>query len=160
MTEKRNGKLKKDFVYYFYIIKTILIRTYLSCSITRIISTNRKQINRHFVQYSGCAQEVPRNAANARERTRMRVLSKAFGRLKLTLPWVPPDTKVSRLNLFYLSICGSWILIRIRIRRILYFWQPRIRILSIFELLLNIFKYIFSAIKQTVQFNHDHNEML
>ena len=24
----------------------------------------------------------------------MRVLSKAFGRLKLTLPWVPPDTKV------------------------------------------------------------------
>ena len=38
--------------------------------------------------------KVPRNAANARERTRMRVLSKAFGRLKLTLPWVPPDTKV------------------------------------------------------------------
>ena len=37
---------------------------------------------------------MPRNAANARERTRMRVLSKAFGRLKLTLPWVPPDTKV------------------------------------------------------------------
>ena len=39
-------------------------------------------------------QDVPRNAANARERTRMRVLSKAFGRLKLTLPWVPADTKV------------------------------------------------------------------
>ena len=39
-------------------------------------------------------KKVPRNAANARERTRMRVLSKAFGRLKLTLPWVPPDTKV------------------------------------------------------------------
>ena len=39
-------------------------------------------------------EKVPRNAANARERTRMRVLSKAFGRLKLTLPWVPPDTKV------------------------------------------------------------------
>ena len=45
-----------------------------------------------------CAQEVPRNAANARERTRMRVLSKAFGRLKLTLPWVPPDTKVGLIQ--------------------------------------------------------------
>jgi len=41
----------------------------------------------------------PRGAANARERTRMRVLSKAFGRLKLTLPWVPPDTKLSKLVL-------------------------------------------------------------
>ena len=28
----------------------------------------------------------------------MRVLSKAFGRLKLTLPWVPPDTKLSKLD--------------------------------------------------------------
>ena len=27
-----------------------------------------------------------------------RVLSKAFGRLKLTLPWVPPDTKLSKLD--------------------------------------------------------------
>ena len=42
--------------------------------------------------------KVPRNTANARERTRMRVLSKAFGRLKLTLPWVPPDTKLSKLD--------------------------------------------------------------
>ncbi len=41
---------------------------------------------------------APRGAANARERTRMRVLSKAFGRLKLTLPWVPPDTKLSKLD--------------------------------------------------------------
>ncbi|KAG8444613.1 hypothetical protein GDO86_009683 [Hymenochirus boettgeri] len=38
-----------------------------------------------------------RNAANARERARMRVLSKAFSRLKTTLPWVPPDTKLSKL---------------------------------------------------------------
>ena len=30
---------------------------------------------------------LPRSAANARERTRMRVLSKSFERLKLTLPW-------------------------------------------------------------------------
>ena len=44
-------------------------------------------------------EKVPRNAANARERTRMRVLSKAFGRLKLTLPWVPPDTKVGKDSL-------------------------------------------------------------
>lgn len=31
---------------------------------------------------------VQRNAANARERARMRILSKAFFRLKTTLPWV------------------------------------------------------------------------
>ena len=46
---------------------------------------------------------VPRGAANARERTRMRVLSKAFGRLKLTLPWVPPDTKLSKLDTLRLA---------------------------------------------------------
>lgn len=36
------------------------------------------------------SQERPqqRNAANARERARMRVLSRAFCRLKTTLPWV------------------------------------------------------------------------
>ncbi len=38
-----------------------------------------------------------------RERTRMRVLSKAFGRLKLTLPWVPPDTKLSKLDTLRLA---------------------------------------------------------
>ena len=46
---------------------------------------------------------VPRGAANARERTRMRILSKAFGRLKLTLPWVPPDTKLSKLDTLRLA---------------------------------------------------------
>ncbi len=46
---------------------------------------------------------VPRGTANARERTRMRVLSKAFGRLKLTLPWVPPDTKLSKLDTLRLA---------------------------------------------------------
>ncbi|XP_040582126.1 uncharacterized protein [Lepeophtheirus salmonis] len=45
----------------------------------------------------------PRGAANARERTRMRVLSRAFGRLKLTLPWVPPDTKLSKLDTLRLA---------------------------------------------------------
>ena len=49
-------------------------------------------------------EKVPRNTANARERTRMRVLSKAFGRLKLTLPWVPPDTKLSKLDTLRLAM--------------------------------------------------------
>lgn len=46
---------------------------------------------------------IQRNAANARERARMRVLSKAFGRLKTTLPWVPPDTKLSKLDTLRLA---------------------------------------------------------
>lgn len=44
-----------------------------------------------------------RNAANARERARMRILSKAFSRLKTTLPWVPPDTKLSKLDTLRLA---------------------------------------------------------
>lgn len=36
----------------------------------------------------GLLKPVQRNAANARERARMRILSKAFFRLKTTLPWV------------------------------------------------------------------------
>ena len=48
--------------------------------------------------------KVPRNTANTRERTRMRVLSKAFGRLKLTLHWVPPDTKLSKLDTLRLAM--------------------------------------------------------
>ena len=48
--------------------------------------------------------KFPRNMANTRERTRMRVLSKAFGRLKLTLPWVPPDTKLSKLDTLRLAM--------------------------------------------------------
>ena len=45
----------------------------------------------------------PRCAANLRERTRMRVLSRAFGKLKLMLPWVPPDTKLSKLDTLRLA---------------------------------------------------------
>lgn len=48
-------------------------------------------------------QPQQRNAANARERARMRVLSKAFCRLKTTLPWVPPDTKLSKLDTLRLA---------------------------------------------------------
>ena len=46
---------------------------------------------------------VQRHAANARERSRMRVLSKAFSRLKTSLPWVPPDTKLSKLDTLRLA---------------------------------------------------------
>ena len=48
---------------------------------------------------------VQRNAANERERARMRVLSKAFTRLKTSLPWVPPDTKLSKLDTLRLASC-------------------------------------------------------
>lgn len=46
-----------------------------------------------------------RNAANARERCRMRVLSKAFTKLKTSLPWVPADTKLSKLDTLRLAAC-------------------------------------------------------
>ncbi|XP_004602447.1 musculin [Sorex araneus] len=48
-------------------------------------------------------RQSQRNAANARERARMRVLSKAFSRLKTSLPWVPPDTKLSKLDTLRLA---------------------------------------------------------
>ena len=58
--------------------------------------------------FSGRSENSPekpiqRNAANARERARMRVLSKAFSRLKTSLPWVPPDTKLSKLDTLRLA---------------------------------------------------------
>ena len=53
---------------------------------------------------SGAQENIPRSAANARERTRMRVLSKSFERLKLTLPWVPADTKLSKLDTLRLAM--------------------------------------------------------
>ena len=52
---------------------------------------------------SGKERPQQRNAANARERARMRVLSRAFCRLKTTLPWVPPDTKLSKLDTLRLA---------------------------------------------------------
>ncbi|CAH0392938.1 unnamed protein product [Bemisia tabaci] len=52
---------------------------------------------------AGVEKPVQRNAANARERARMRVLSKAFCRLKTTLPWVPADTKLSKLDTLRLA---------------------------------------------------------
>lgn len=46
---------------------------------------------------------VQRNTANARERARMRVLSSAFYRLKTIIPWVPHDTKLSKLDTLRLA---------------------------------------------------------
>lgn len=51
----------------------------------------------------GFTKHPQRNAANARERARMRVLSRAFCRLKTTLPWVPADTKLSKLDTLRLA---------------------------------------------------------
>ncbi|XP_050421044.1 transcription factor 21-like isoform X2 [Adelges cooleyi] len=59
---------------------------------------SEQQQQQHDLE-EGC----PRNAANARERARMRVLSKAFSRLKTTLPWVPADTKLSKLDTLRLA---------------------------------------------------------
>ena len=49
------------------------------------------------------AHPFQRHAANERERSRMRVLSKAFSKLKTTLPWVPSDTKLSKLDTLRLA---------------------------------------------------------
>lgn len=46
---------------------------------------------------------IQRNAANARERARMRVLSSAFYKLKTIIPWVPRDTKLSKLDTLRLA---------------------------------------------------------
>ncbi|VDP93232.1 unnamed protein product [Echinostoma caproni] len=43
------------------------------------------------------------SVSNARERSRMRVLSGAFVELKGALPWVPKDTKLSKLDTLKLA---------------------------------------------------------
>lgn len=71
----------------------------------------RKLINwfdLNWINYAGSKGQpsslpVQRNAANARERARMRVLSSAFCRLKTKLPWVPADTKLSKLDTLRLA---------------------------------------------------------
>ncbi|KAM9840357.1 transcription factor 21 [Aulostomus maculatus] len=64
-------------------------------------TASRKSAPKGVAQQEG--KQVQRNAANARERARMRVLSKAFSRLKTSLPWVPPDTKLSKLDTLRLA---------------------------------------------------------
>ena len=56
---------------------------------------------RPFLNYGSISYIL--GAANLRERTRMRVLSKGFAKLKLMLPWVPPDTKLSKLDTLRLA---------------------------------------------------------
>ncbi|XP_061756654.1 transcription factor 21 isoform X2 [Nerophis ophidion] len=66
----------------------------------------RKASRKSASRKSACEEAgkpVQRNAANARERARMRVLSKAFSRLKTSLPWVPSDTKLSKLDTLRLA---------------------------------------------------------
>lgn len=62
-----------------------------------------KQARRLSKTHQREARHSQRNAANARERARMRVLSKAFSRLKTSLPWVPADTKLSKLDTLRLA---------------------------------------------------------
>lgn len=56
-------------------------------------------------QVNGTSTTGSGSSANARERARMRVLSRAFVRLKTTLPWVPVDTKLSKLDTLRLATC-------------------------------------------------------
>ncbi|KAJ3611308.1 hypothetical protein NHX12_021324 [Muraenolepis orangiensis] len=51
----------------------------------------------------GGGRRCQRSAANARERARMRVLSRGFSRLRTSLPWVPVDTKLSKLDTLRLA---------------------------------------------------------
>ncbi|KAM9827536.1 transcription factor 21 [Neosynchiropus ocellatus] len=62
-----------------------------------------KQERRGTRSHQKDPRQTQRNAANARERARMRVLSKAFSRLKTSLPWVPADTKLSKLDTLRLA---------------------------------------------------------
>ncbi|XP_051542954.1 musculin-like [Myxocyprinus asiaticus] len=59
--------------------------------------------NKQQMKMAKDGRQSQRNAANARERARMRVLSKAFSRLKTSLPWVPADTKLSKLDTLRLA---------------------------------------------------------
>ena len=77
-----------------YIIRRMPRRRKEICSIATSSMTPR---------HSTKEKPQQRNAANARERARMRVLSRAFCRLKTTLPWVPADTKLSKLDTLRLA---------------------------------------------------------
>ncbi|XP_051970249.1 transcription factor 21-like [Xyrauchen texanus] len=59
--------------------------------------------NKQQMKMAKDGRQSQRNAANARERARMRVLSKAFSQLKTSLPWVPADTKLSKLDTLRLA---------------------------------------------------------
>ncbi|XP_006825643.1 transcription factor 21-like [Saccoglossus kowalevskii] len=84
-SNKKNGEARKE------------------CTDIRDVMTARKKRGRTANASKQKGQQTQRNAANARERCRMRVLSKAFSRLKTTLPWVPADTKLSKLDTLRLA---------------------------------------------------------
>lgn len=68
------------------------------------LNTKPKRANmQKRVKSSKDGRQSQRHAANARERARMRVLAKAFSRLKTSLPWVPADTKLSKLDTLRLA---------------------------------------------------------
>ncbi|XP_053323066.1 musculin isoform X2 [Spea bombifrons] len=69
----------------------------------RVCRSQQSPDKKQPVRSSKECKQSQRNAANARERARMRVLSKAFSRLKTSLPWVPPDTKLSKLDTLRLA---------------------------------------------------------
>ena len=80
----------------------LLTSPWLSITLTM---GKRKAVTSHKDTHDGVNDDnLPRSAANARERTRMRVLSKSFERLKLMLPWVPADTKLSKLDTLRLAM--------------------------------------------------------
>jgi hypothetical protein len=100
---------------------------------------------------------VQRNTANARERARMRVLSKAFSKLKTTLPWVPADTKLSKLDT--LRLASSYIahLRQIPVDIYVYFSQSSHKY-TYLVLSLNIFSNIFFSNQYiSVMFIHKLN---
>ncbi|XP_053569129.1 musculin isoform X2 [Bombina bombina] len=74
-----------------------------NCKRKRTCRSQQSPDKKQQTRTSKEGKQTQRNAANARERARMRVLSKAFSRLKTSLPWVPPDTKLSKLDTLRLA---------------------------------------------------------
>lgn len=93
-------------------------------SVKRLCTSDDKAMKRRTSNDEDRQRPPARSAANARERLRMRVLSKvqfnfnflmiyskhfilitikAFCRLKTCLPWVPTDTKLSKLDTLRLA---------------------------------------------------------
>ncbi|XP_062841943.1 transcription factor 21 [Trichomycterus rosablanca] len=66
-------------------------------------SKPKRSTGRNCARSPKNGRQSQRHAANARERGRMRVLAKAFSRLKTSLPWVPADTKLSKLDTLRLA---------------------------------------------------------
>lgn len=83
------------------------------CGTLAQMGRKRRQIRETATGSSGESSELDTDSdrpsrgssANNRERARMRVLSAAFCRLKNTLPWVPQDTKLSKLDTLRMASC-------------------------------------------------------